>query len=104
MAEEYTPVGVEEILGRISELSGLHLVCVWDSYDGYEFSGNPRFYIEADGWFYNLDGDLREWLHRATTDPTTPGHPRNWIGPLSTDITTNDIAYTDNHNHAREIR
>lgn len=78
-------------------------------FDAYEFGGNSNFYIEADGWFYELVGDLWKWLNRSSTDlvaPLTPGHPRSWVGSLSTDVMMNDIEFTDasDYNYAFEIR
>lgn len=109
MAQGYTPDQVEAVLGYLGERSGLHLVCVWDFHDTFGFGGNSSFYIEADGYFHDLVGDLWGWLNRPGGDPdapATPGHPHDWVGVMSTEVAMSDIEFTDDgdHNYAREVR
>ncbi|WP_280419955.1 hypothetical protein [Nocardia carnea] len=110
MADGYTAGDVETVLGPISRQTGLHLICIWARYIDHDcFDGDSNFYIEAGGQFYELGGDLWEWLNRSTADPEapeTPGDPASWVGSLCTEVTMNDIEWTDadDHNYAIEIQ
>ncbi|RCG21112.1 hypothetical protein DQ384_36465 [Sphaerisporangium album] len=98
MAEGYDDRAVNTILGRISEASGLRLVCVWDLYDEAGVGGNSQFYVATEeGRLHKLVGDLWRWLNGDPDDPDTPhfpGAPSSWIGPLA-DKTPDDLPYDD---------
>jgi hypothetical protein len=98
MVDGYRPEDVNRTLSRISDASGLRLVCVWDIYDSCGPGGNSQFYVEeGSGRLRELAGDLWRWLNDDPDDPdalTSPGTPGSWIGDLA-DFTTADPEYDD---------
>ena len=105
MVDGYCPEDVNRILGRISDASGLKLVCVWDTYDSLGPGGDSQFYIEEDGGqLREVAGDLWRWLNDDPDDPeapTSPGSPASWPGEPA-DFTAADLEYDDGFcNYAR---
>lgn len=105
MADGYTSDDVEDVLGRLSQLSNLNIVCVWDHHFGYGFDGSSNFYIEADGWLYDIVGELWSWLNVSPDDsaaPPSPGVPASWVGTLSHHVTIQklELAEPGSHNLA----
>lgn len=78
MDDGYTPDEVNSVLGQLSAMTGLRLVCIWDYYDEYGYGGNSEFYIEAlDGKsLFKLAGNLWAWLSKSVDDPRRPRDPR----------------------------
>ncbi|MFI9507244.1 hypothetical protein [Nocardia sp. NPDC052566] len=101
----HTSEQVNTVLGRISDLSGVRVICVWDDFDG-EFYGYSNFYIEDDEHelIREVGGDLWVWLTEPSNSPDcpdTPGSPADWFGNLTTSFTAGDLAYDDGlHNYA----
>lgn len=105
MIDGYTSETVGSVLGRVSDASGVLLVCVWDYVDDYGVGGNSQFYVQdAEGRLRELVGDLWPWLNGDPDDPDTPGSPgapESWIGDEA-EITTDELHHTDgSHNYAR---
>lgn len=98
MADGYEPEDVNRILGRISTVSGLRLVCVWATCDSGGPDGNSQFYVEEnDGRLRELAGDLWRWLNQDPDDPDTPagpGSPDSWLGEPA-GFSTTDLGYHD---------
>ncbi|WP_431921405.1 hypothetical protein [Nonomuraea jabiensis] len=108
MVGGYDDDAVNTVLGSISEVSGLHLMCVWDYYDEYGPGGDSDFYVESDdGSLHYLAGDLYEWLSvppDSEDAPEGPGDPTTWVGGPA-DIGPDDIALQDDqHNYALQDR
>jgi hypothetical protein len=106
MIDGYCPEDVNRILGRISDASGLQLVCVWDTYDSCGPRGDSQFYIEEDGGrLREVTGDLWRWLNDDPENPdapASPGAPATWAGEPA-DFTNADLEYHDGFcNYARE--
>lgn len=103
MDDGYDDERVNRVLGRISEVSGLRIVCVWDYYDASGVGGNSDFYVNIDGQFHDCAGDLWRWLNGSTGDPDTPavpGPPASWVG-APTDLRDDQLRYDDGgHNYA----
>ncbi|WP_043736004.1 hypothetical protein [Nocardia asiatica] len=99
---------VNSVLGRLSELSGLRLVCVWEFVDTYGFAGHSNFYIATNGEaLRHLSGDLGDWLTLPTDDPDspqTPGDPASWIDAVTCEFTTTVLVGDGLHNYATEDR
>ncbi|WP_280424786.1 hypothetical protein [Nocardia carnea] len=109
MDDGYTPEQVNSVLGQLSEMTGLRLVCIWDYYDEDGYGGNSGFYIEAlDGHsLFDLVGDLWAWLNKNIDDPdapTTPGDPRSWIGDEVSGVDPTDLGGDGFHNYANQHR
>ena len=98
MIDGYCPEDVNRILGRISDVTGVDLVCVWDIYDSAGCGGNSQFYVEEDsGRLREAAGDLWRWLNDDPDDPdapSSPGSPASWAGEPA-DFTTADLGYDD---------
>ncbi|EWM19644.1 hypothetical protein KUTG_09948 [Kutzneria sp. 744] len=103
MDDGYDDDSVNRVLGRISEASGLRIVCVWDYYDAFGVGGNSDFYVNVDGRLHYCAGDLWRWLNGSTEDPdtpTVPGLPASWVG-APTDLRDDQLRYDDgDHNYA----
>lgn len=110
MDDGYTPDEVNSVLGQLSAMTGLRLVCIWDYYDEYGYGGNSEFYIEAlDGKsLFKLAGNLWAWLSKSVDDPdapATPGDLRSWIGAEVSDVDPTDLVGDGLHNYAiRHLR
>lgn len=105
MHDGYDSDTVNSVLGRISALSGLRIVCIWDYVDAFGYAGHSEFYLEhANGEaLHYLSGDLYRWLNAPTDDidaPETPGEPATWIGAKVTEFSTTDLIGDDQHNYA----
>jgi hypothetical protein len=89
---------INRILGRISDASGVQIVCVWEIYDDRGVGGNSEFYVlEHTGRLRELTGDLWPWLGHDPEDPDTPaspGFPGSWVGGPA-DLTLRQLAYHD---------
>ena len=89
---------VNRILGRISDASGVQIVCVWEIYDNCGVGGNSEFYVrEHTGRLRELTGDLWPWLGYDPDDPDTPaspGFPGGWVGEPA-DLTLDQLPYSD---------
>lgn len=86
MADGYDAERVNRVLGRISEVSGLSVVCVWAYRDAVGVGGDSDFYIEIDGRLHHCAGDLWRWLNTPEDHPdapTAPGPPASWVGAPS---------------------
>ncbi|PPJ36463.1 hypothetical protein C5E45_20680 [Nocardia nova] len=94
---------VNAVLGQISDLSGVRVICVWDYFDG-DFGGHSNFYVEDDDAIVELGGDLWDWLTESPDSPdcpAMPGKPADWFGCAAPDFLADDIAYDDGlHNYA----
>ncbi|MFF5097904.1 MULTISPECIES: hypothetical protein [Actinosynnema] len=103
MVDGYDAERVNRVLGRISEVSGLPVVCVWAYRDAVGFGGDSGFYIEIDGRLHHCAGELWRWLNTPEDlpdAPTAPGPPSSWVGALS-DLHEDRLAHDDgNHNYA----
>lgn len=104
MIDGYDDGKVNSVLGRISDASGIRLVCVWDVYDNCGVGGNSQFYVEEASGLQELIGDLWRWLNDDPDDPDAPafpGTPASWAGE-NAGFTTGDLPYADGfHNYAR---
>ncbi|MFI7641873.1 hypothetical protein [Nonomuraea sp. NPDC049400] len=105
MADGYDDDRVNDILGRISQATGVRVVCVWNERDRWSCGGESNFYVEGDdGHLRELAGDLWLWLNGRPDDPDTPhfpGLPASWIGP-PTGVSAATLAWHDGeHNYAR---
>ncbi|MFE2640209.1 hypothetical protein ACFXKF_36595 [Streptomyces scopuliridis] len=83
MVDGYDADDVNRAFSRIHDACGLHLVCVWETFDAFGVGGNSDFYVEKDGRLHYLGGDLWQWLNGDPEDadvPITPGTPASWIG------------------------
>lgn len=104
MIHGYDNDDVNAVLGQISDVTGLTIVCVWEYYDDYGYGGDSRFCILSDnGTLYQQVGDLYPWLSGTPDDPHTPdspGDPSTWIGPAE-HITESAFVNGDGfHNYA----
>lgn len=100
----YNPDGVNRVLGRLSQVTGLQLVCVWDYVDTAGPGGNAQFYIERKrGRLYTLSSKAWHWLSDdpAASDTTSdPGSPDTWKGDDS-ERRTRFLEWNDeSHNYA----
>ncbi|MEU6191333.1 hypothetical protein [Nocardia sp. NPDC047038] len=103
MSDGYDSDAVNNILGQITDATGVRVVCVWDVYDDFGYTGSSDFRVEDPlGHFYYLSGDLWAWLNEtADHAPAHPGSPASWIGGIDTEHTTHTLAGGDGaHNHA----
>jgi hypothetical protein len=95
---------VNSILGQLSELMDVVLVCVWEWHGGAGFGGPASFYINEGGRLCRLEGDVRTWLLGDPDDPRTPTLPEGsstWRGRRA-GFTTGDLAWNDlRRNYAR---
>ncbi|MFF8992604.1 hypothetical protein ACF09H_22240 [Streptomyces sp. NPDC014983] len=83
MVDGYTPEDVNRAFSRVEDVTGIRLICAWDFYDDFGFGGNSDFFVERDGEFHHLAGDLWQWLNGSSGDPETPTWPspvEMWIG------------------------
>ncbi|MFJ3182596.1 hypothetical protein ACIPJN_29980 [Streptomyces sp. NPDC086796] len=83
MVDGYAPEDVNRAFSRLEDVTGTRLVCIWDRYDDSGFGGSSDFYVEREGEFYYLAGDLWRWLNGSAEDPDTPGWPapvEMWLG------------------------
>ncbi|OBF67493.1 hypothetical protein A9X06_04890 [Mycobacterium sp. 852002-51759_SCH5129042] len=103
LADGYTADEVNTVLGQVSDLAGVRVICLWDYFDG-EFGGQSSFYVEDDEAILELGGELWDWLTESPDSPdcpATPGNPAEWFGCAAPDFRTSDIAYDDGlHNYA----
>lgn len=102
MVDGYSPDDVNRVLGRLSDVTGLLILCVWDYYDDYGFGGNSDFYVNVNGRLHYCTGDLWPWLNGSVENPDTPpdpGTPASWVGELA-DLDEDQLPYTDGqHNY-----
>lgn len=108
MVDGYDDDRVNSALGRLSEASGLNLVCVWEYFDSAGVGGNSDFFVLADdGRLYELAGNLWRWLNGPLDDPDTPADldpPTAWLGAVTADR-TEDFAWNDGfRNYATEYK
>ncbi|WP_280217286.1 hypothetical protein [Nocardia neocaledoniensis] len=85
LAHDYSPDEVAAVLRRLGNLTGMHLVCVWEYLDDTGAGGHSEFYIRSVGGdtLFRLAGDLLAWLTTPADDPAapaTPGKPIEWVG------------------------
>ncbi|MFR9753922.1 hypothetical protein ACL02S_23185 [Nocardia sp. 004] len=100
LAAGHTPEKANAILGQISDLAGVRVICVWDHIDADGFGGHSNFYIEdnEDETILELSGDLRAWLTENPDSPDCPatsGNPSTWFGSAAAELTAEDIAHND---------
>ncbi|WP_433716892.1 hypothetical protein ACQP2U_43700 (plasmid) [Nocardia sp. CA-084685] len=106
MHDDYTSEKVYSVLSRLSAVSGLRIVCVWDLLDTYGYSGESAFYIQANNGeaLHYLADQPWEWLHSPADDPDTPaspGEPATWAGAVVPGLTYTDLTGGhDLHNFA----
>ena len=103
MINGYDNDRINRILGRISDVSGLEVICLWDLHDHTGLGGDSDYHVVIDGRLHCLGGELAAWLNSEPDDPSAPithGIPADWIG-APTDITVADLPYHDDfHNYA----
>lgn len=103
MVIDYDAERVNQVLGRISAVSGLRIVCVWDYHDAFGFGGDSDFFVDVDGRFHYCAGDLCRWLNTPEYEPDAPdvpGAPSSWVGAPS-EFHQGQFAYHDKgHNYA----
>ncbi|MFZ3476071.1 hypothetical protein ACODT4_44580 [Streptomyces sp. 2.9] len=100
-ANGYSAEDIRTVFGRIHELRGPYLVCVWEYADKNGFGGTAQFY--AEGWYGDLSEvrpDIHQWL---SGNQETPGPVATWVGAAVTEPTDFPVS-DDFHNYARTDR
>ncbi|WP_225730934.1 MULTISPECIES: hypothetical protein [unclassified Nocardia] len=93
----YSAETVNRVLGELSDLSDLYVVCVWELFDDF-YGGDSWFYIQSRYQLYTLGGDLWAWLNDQA--PNGPGLPASWIGDPVLDVRLSDLGGDGQHNFA----
>lgn len=103
MSDGYDSDAVAVILGQIHDATGVRVVCVWDVYDDYGYTGDSDFRVQDHlGNIYYLGGRLWAWLNNSDEQaPDHPGSPTSWIGGLDTIHTDALVGGDGGHNYAR---
>src|ERR1700733_4745988 len=69
MVDGYDDKHVNRVLGQLSDVSGVPLVCVWASHDSLGVGGDSQFYVYQYDRLYELTGNVWEWLNGDPADP-----------------------------------
>ncbi|MEU6349983.1 hypothetical protein ABZ896_11715 [Streptomyces sp. NPDC047072] len=98
LAEGYSDDEVADVLGSVAEVTGVHVVCLWDYVDRYGCGGDSDWYVRApNGSLHWLACDLFSWINYGEN---APGDPSTWAGSPA-GITTSTLVTVSPFNYAR---
>lgn len=96
----YDEEAINGVLGRIQDLTGITIVCLWEFCDHLGYGGSSELFLLDDGVLHTLAGDLWPWLlDGAAEAPNGPGDPEQWKGPSSGHV-AREFAGDGRHNLA----
>lgn len=103
-SDGYDEDDINDVLGRIQELTGTTIMCLWEFFDHLGYGGDSELFVLDDGALYTLEGGLWPWMLDGTSEaPNGPGTPVTWKGQPTGHV-AHEFHGDNQHNLAWKLR